>query len=60
MGPDKIAIPEYCWKIVFSLTTKKKLFSIICPNDNSDTYLYIEWSDLKKKIGYQVIEMNRF
>ena len=60
MGPDNIAIPDDCWKVVFSLSTKKTLFSFICPNDESNSYLPIEVGDLKKRLKYKVVEFNPY
>ena len=58
LGSNNIAIPDYCWKVVFSISTKKKLFSFLCPNDDSDSYQTIEIDELKKKLSYKVVEMN--
>ena len=60
IGPDNVAIPDECWKIVFSLSTKKKLYSFLCPNDDSDSFMPIEVGELKKKLGYKIIELNLY
>ena len=52
MGPDTIAIPDWCWKIAISLTTKQVLNCFICPNDDSDSFEQLELTELKKKLGY--------
>ena len=52
MGPDNVAIPDWCWKIVISLTTKQILYCFICPNDDSDSFENVTLADLKKKLGY--------
>jgi len=54
MGPDNIAIPEYCWKIVESLTTHEIIYCLIFPNDDSDTYSDISIQDLKLKVNYNL------
>ncbi len=60
MGPDNIAIPEECWKLVFSLSTKKKLYAFTCPNDDSNSFIPIEVDDLKKRLNYKVVELSNF
>ncbi len=55
MGPDIIAIPDWCWKLVISLTSKQVLNCFICPNDDSDSFEQLELVELKKKLGYTLI-----
>jgi endonuclease G len=55
IGEDNIAVPDYCWKIVFSLTTKEIIRCLIFPNDDSDLYDNISIEELKKKLSYQLI-----
>ena len=52
IGLDNVAIPDWCWKIVISLTTKQILYCFICPNDDSDSFENVTLADLKKKLGY--------
>lgn len=47
-----IAIPKACYKIVINPKTKKVLYCMIFPNDDSNTYQDISLADLKKKLGY--------
>ncbi len=54
MGPDAIAIPDWCWKIAISLTTKHVVNCFICPNDNSDSFEQLKLPDLKRRIGYNL------
>jgi len=54
IGEDNIAVPDYCWKIVFSLTTHEIVSSMIFPNDESDTYEDINIEDLKKRLTYNL------
>lgn len=55
IGEDNIAVPEYCWKVVFSLTTNEIIKCLIFPNDDSDTYDNISIEELKNKLSYKLI-----
>lgn len=50
IGKDSIAVPDYCWKIVYSLTTHKVLYCWLFPNDNSDSYKDIDISQIPYKL----------
>ena len=50
-----IAIPDKCWKVVYSLSSKEILQCMIFDNDNSNTYKDILIGDLKKLIGYSLV-----
>jgi DNA/RNA endonuclease G (NUC1) len=56
IGPDKLVIPDYCWKIVYKESNKKKPIHVLYfPNDESrsvDTTLTV--TKLKKKMGYKL------
>lgn len=52
IGPGKIAVPDYCWKIVKSLTSGQITHCLIFPNDDSDTYQEISVDDLLKELDY--------
>jgi endonuclease G len=54
IGPDNIAVPDYCWKIVESLTTHQITYCLIFPNDDSDSYTYIDIADLEKLLPYHL------
>lgn len=54
MGPDSIAVPDYCWKIVWSLTTQKVTYCLLFPNDGSDTFQRLSLKELKAKLGYSL------
>ncbi|HTB52932.1 MAG TPA: DNA/RNA non-specific endonuclease [Ferruginibacter sp.] len=54
MGEDNIGIPDYCWKIVESLTTHEIIYCLIFPNDDSDTYSNISIEDLKQRLNYTI------
>lgn len=55
IGLNKIAVPDYCWKVVYSLSTKKVIECLIFPNDNSDSVRSIDLQELKRKIGYSIV-----
>jgi len=55
IGPNKISIPSYCWKIAYSLSTKKLIMCKIFPNDNSNTVEDITIDKLKAKLLYKTI-----
>lgn len=50
-----ISVPDYCWKIVKSLSTHK-IYAMIFPNDDSDSFEKIELKDLLKRIPYHIKE----
>ena len=54
IGPDNIAVPDYCWKIVQSLTTHQITYCLIFPNDDSDSYNDINIADLEKLLPYHL------
>jgi endonuclease G len=55
IGADKIAVPDFCWKVVIDESTKKQLYCLIFPNDNSDTERAIPYDDLLKKLNYKLV-----
>jgi endonuclease G len=55
MGIDNIAIPDYCWKITYSLTTHQLTHCMLFPNDDSDAYSDIDIESLKKQLKYKLI-----
>lgn len=50
----KAAVPDYCWKIVRSLSTGKILICAIFPNDSSDTVQAIDPEELQKRLAYKI------
>jgi len=50
----KIAIPEYCWKVVINKKTGLILHSLIFKNDVTEAVLRITLQDLKNKLTYPV------
>lgn len=55
MGPQHIGVPDYCYKIVLENKTKKILFCVLFPNDNSKQAKKISLIKLKKKLGYSLV-----
>ena len=54
-GPKKIgeaAVPDYCWKLVYNVSTGRMLHCLIFPNDDSNTAERISVDELKQKVGY--------
>jgi endonuclease G len=49
-----ITVPDYCWKVVQSLTTKKILFCGWFTNTDSATEEDINYTELLKRTGYQL------
>ena len=54
IGKQHIAVPEYCWKVVYSMTTWKVLYCLMFPNDSSDQYYDISTNDLEEQIGIKL------
>lgn len=55
LGPNQIGIPDYCYKIVLETKTKKVLYCLIFPNDDSKSYKTITLTALKKRLGYDLM-----
>lgn len=55
-----IAIPDQCWKIVYSLTAHKVTHCMIFNNDSSNTFKDITVADLLKLIRYKILFQNNF
>jgi DNA/RNA endonuclease G (NUC1) len=50
---DGVAVPDYCWKIVYDEETNKLLYCLLFPNDKSDSVdTTITLTDLKSRLGY--------
>jgi len=47
IGIQHISVPDKCWKIVYSMDKKKVIYSLIFPNDDSDSYHEIDFNQLK-------------
>jgi len=54
-GSKKIggaAVPDYCWKIVYNLSSSRVLYCLLFPNDDSNTVERSTVDDIKQKAGY--------
>jgi endonuclease G len=49
---SNVAIPDYCWKVVESLSTKTTYYSFIISNDLECKEANLLIEDLEKKLGY--------
>jgi len=54
IGPNKIAVPDYCYKIVYSKSTHKLLHCRLFPNDNSASFKDVTLDDIINKVTYSV------
>jgi endonuclease G, mitochondrial len=52
IGSNKIGVPDYCYKIVLDAKTKKTIWCLLFPNDDSKIVQEIPLEALKKKLGY--------
>ena len=55
LGVNKIGVPDQCYKIVIDPRTKKILYCLIFPNDDSNKDTPITLAKLKKKLGYDLM-----
>jgi DNA/RNA endonuclease G (NUC1) len=55
LGLNQIGIPDYCYKIVLDAKTKKVLYCLIFPNNDSKSYTTTTLAALKKRLGYDLI-----
>lgn len=55
IGQDSIGVPDYCFKIVFSLSTHNIIHCLLFPNDFSNTYTDIDIAELRKKVPYTIV-----
>lgn len=55
LGEQKVGIPSYCYKIVLDYATRKVLYCLLFPNNNSNTYQQTTEKALKKKLGYDLM-----
>lgn len=55
IGENHIGVPESCYKIVLDSRTKKIIFCLLFPNDDSKTFKEISLSALKKKLHYDLV-----
>lgn len=55
IGPDKIGVPDYCYKIVLDSKTKNILYCLLFRNDDSKTVKEVSLSALKKMLSYSLV-----
>jgi endonuclease G, mitochondrial len=55
IGANKIGVPYQCYKIVVDPKTKKILYCLLFPNDDSNKVTRIKLARLKKKLGYDLM-----
>jgi endonuclease G len=55
IGDNKIAVPDYCYKIVFSLSSHKMIHCRLFPNDNSDSYKDVDLSYIESRVNYKLV-----
>lgn len=55
LGESKIGIPTYCYKIVLDGNTRKILYCLLFPNNNTNTFQRVTEKALKKKLGYDLM-----
>lgn len=49
-----VAVPEYCWKIVYNTRTKLIMHALLFKNDASEQVQRITTSQLKQLLGYPI------
>jgi endonuclease G len=49
---SEVAIPDYCWKVVESLSTLQIYYSFIISNDDQCAYLQINVPELEHQLKY--------
>jgi DNA/RNA endonuclease G (NUC1) len=54
IGKNKIAVPDFCYKIVYSLTTHKLLYCRLFPNDNSDSFRDVSVANICIMLNYNL------
>jgi len=55
IGKNKIAVPSFCYKIVYSLTTHKIIHCRLFPNDNSDIFKDVDLKYIQSKLNYNLV-----
>ena len=56
IGPNKLAVPDYCWKIVYNAKNKRKaMHTLFFANDDSDSVdTTMTVKNLKSKLKYKL------
>lgn len=55
IGKNRIGVPDECYKIVLNSSTKKVLYCLLFPNDNSRRVEEITLEVLKRKLHYPLV-----
>ncbi len=55
IGPNKIGVPSHCFKIVINPSTKQILHCLVFPNNQSNTYQIVTFTELKQRLGYRLL-----
>lgn len=55
LGVNNIGVPDQCYKIVIEPKTKKVLYCLLFPNDDSNMVTPITLDKLKKILGYELM-----
>lgn len=58
IGENRVAVPDYCYKIIMSAGSKEMIWCLLFPNDESGTFQSVSIEELKEKLGYAVAEAN--
>ena len=55
IGPNKIGVPDYCYKIVLDSKNEDILYCLLFKNDDSNTARDISLAELKKTLSYPLV-----
>lgn len=55
LGENKIGIPSHCYKIVIDPGTKKILHCLVFPNNKTNTFQVVTFTELKQRLGYRLV-----
>lgn len=54
LGANKIGVPSHCYKIVIDPATKKIIHCLVFPNNKSNTFQVVTFTELKQRLGYRL------
>ena len=57
IGPGKIGVPTYCYKIVINSRTKEIIYCLLFKNDDSNSVRQISLEELKGMLDYPLMPM---
>lgn len=55
MGERRVGVPDFCYKIVLNSRSKKILFCLLFPNDDSRKVKSVSLETLKAKLNYPLV-----